>query len=250
MPGLVAGRGTHIEHIGRAGIVGLPGGQIDLADDRHAVPVGQAPDPVRRLLQRAGAGRGQGFLHRARVENFPGQLPTDRAVLQGQHGGGHPRVDQRLGADDRARAPGAAHHYRRAGPEVHPQHPGQQLGAGGVARTGNMTGGELRPGPAVHQRYRRTLLALRSQLVGCHHRGAPSVGQVLAEGLGHGVHPVVHLVAGLLPGLDAAGQHRHVREADPADPVAGPMGSHVVLADHHHPHRSAGQQPGQPQLEF
>ena len=63
---------------------------------------------------------------------------------------------------------------------------------------------------------------------------------MLAEGLGQRVQPVVHVVARLPPGLDTAGQHRHVGKAAATDLVAGSMGGRVVGADHHHPHGAPG----------
>ena len=172
------------------------------------------------------------------------QIPALRAVLQRIDGVGHAQVDERLRADDAARAAGTIDHD--GGVRVARQRVGAQgqLAVGAADAAGNAHLLVLAVGPAVqHDQVVATALAL-GQLGGADARGVENLFGQFAKGLARHVDPGEGRIAVALPLRDAAGEAIDPRVAQGAQRCRRTRGD-VVLATFvidHHAHVAARRQ--------
>ena len=204
--GPVVTRRTHVEYVGGAGVVGQPAGQVHLADDRNALlgrrcrRARSRPHPPGRWSEDQGCPQ-------------PPSAPSSRTSRQPASSPSCRSRDASTGASTPAS-------IRVCAPMIERVRPAQltTIGVPGsrgpcsapwlVARClerwsrtwhvhGPRTSDSGRQSTNVDRPHpdRDASLNSSADIAGV----LTSMGQVLAEGLGHDVHPVVHVVAGLLP---------------------------------------------------
>jgi hypothetical protein len=179
----------------------------------------------------------------------PGEVPAHGAVLERDDPVGNAGVDERLRADDRARAAGAVDHDQRVGRGHHVVDPVDELRAGAVGGAGDAHPAVLGERAAVEDddflaRRDATLHFLR-----LHARRVLGVLDQLAERLGGHVDAAVDLIAGGFPGRGAALEQRHVGVAMGEQPPRGHFGQAFVTVDHDHAGGASRHQQRDPHLE-
>ena len=164
------------------------------------------------------------------------QRPTLRAVLECDHRIGHTEINERLGADDGARAARTVDDdlgvgIRRDVADAQHQLP---VRAADAARDVHFViFGEGAP-VDDHEVFAGTTHGL--QLQGGDARGVTLVLDKLAEGLARDVDAFIERVAGALPSRRPAGQDVHAMVAQCLRPLGGPLGDRVLAAiAKHHP---------------
>ena len=184
------------------------------------------------------------------LEIEPGQRPALRAVLQRHHRIGDPEIDQRLRADDGARAAGAIDDdlgLGIGGDGADAQH---QLAVRAADAARNVHLAVFREGPAVDDDEvlpgaTHGLEVLRGDV-----RGVLLVLDQLAEGLARHVDAGIERVARALPRLRPSGQDVHVAIAQRLGPLGCPAGDRFLAAiAQHEPHGRVRHQRRQGELE-
>ena len=243
-------RRAHIQEIGRArGVceprVGLGGG-----DEFHLVGRGE---PARACLERSGIGTVGGFVGiapaRPMLELEAGEEPPLRAVFQRVDRIGDAQIDQRLRADDGARAAGAIDDDLglRVGNEVADAQ--RQLAVRAADAAGDAHLGVFAERAAIDDDEILGGLAHGLQVSRRHPGRVPLVLDELAERLARDVDASVERVAGALPRRRPSRQDVDVAVAYGLRPPGGALGNAVTAVAEHEPHGLVRHQRRQARLE-
>jgi len=130
-------------------------------------------------------------------ERVPGVLQRDHLVRD-------PGIDQRLCADDRARAAGAVHHHQRVGSRCRGTNAPHQLGAGGADAARDAHGAIFLFAPRIQHHDVRALVQQPPQVARGDRRRVPLRLHQLAEGFAGRVDVPEDLAAGAAPTSQAA----------------------------------------------
>ncbi|MQM39700.1 hypothetical protein KBTX_03731 [wastewater metagenome] len=178
-----------------------------------------------------------------------GELPAHGAVAQGIDRVGHAELDQRLGADDPAGAPGAVDHD--GGIRVRDQRfqAHGQLHVGAAACPGDAHAPVFRRRPRVEEMEALAVADTGGKLRRVDHRRVPAHLHQLAEGLARHVDAGELAVAGAAPGAQPPFQSEHPPIAERPRPAHGEPGRGAALIGDHQRHTGVGDEPGQIELE-
>ena len=210
-------------------------------DVLHAETPGDARGGLARFAQagRRGRGRDQVLVLR---DLEAGEVPAHRAVLERHDFMRNAGVDQRLRADDAARAAGAVHDdqgVRRADQIVRAI---REFGAGAVDAAGDADLFVFRQGPAVENHDFLAALDLGLDVGRFHARRLVMMLDIFAERLARHVDAAVDLVTGCGPGGNPARENRDVSIAVAAEHIVCALGQSIVVVDEHHARGAARHQ--------
>ena len=233
---------AHVVLIQRAGGIGAQVVQFLRADVFHTGAIGH--------LARLRAGLvGQGTLGRGRAALLPGfqrlprQRPADRAIAQRIDPVGQTRIDQRLRADDRARAPGAIDDDRGIRVRRHRARAQHQFRAGGGHTARNAHRGIFIEPPRVENGNVGLLVDQRL------HIGRGQAGRVaamldqFAKRLGVAVHILEQFKPRLAPTGQTARQRINLREPQIAQLRQRRCDKRLAIIIDHHAHILARKAP-------
>ena len=137
-------------------------------------------------------------------------MPAHGAVFQRHDPIRQTGIDQRLRADDRARAPGAVHHDQRIRVCCECGYPVDQLGSRTIECTGNVHHRVFAHRPGIDHQDVLTGIQLCLQIGRGDARRGITVLDILAERLAGHEHAGIQLVACRAPGTEPASQHMDV----------------------------------------
>ncbi len=144
-------------------------------------------------------------------QRLPGQGPADGAVTQGGHRVGHAGIDQRLGADDAAGAPGAVDDNARG--RIRRQFTGaqHQFGTGHADAGGDAHGLVFLEAAGVEHHHVGVAVEQRLHFFGGQGRRVTLAFHQFAKGLARHVHVNEQLATGAAPAVEAAFEQADLR---------------------------------------
>ena len=161
------------------------------------------------------------------------QAPRHGAALQRHHPVGDAGVEEGLGADDGAGAPGAVHHHGGGGIRCDVLDTVDQLAVGHAHGAGNGHARELCRGAPVQDDHVLAAPVHGRELLGLDTRGIEAVLHHLTKGLGRHVHPPEHLQARGAPGRVTAAHHVHLCVAHGFQACGGALRDAVAFVQQH-----------------
>jgi hypothetical protein len=185
----------------------------------------------------------------AMVELEAGEQPADRAVAQRRHRIRDAGVDQRLRADQAARAAGAVDDDARGRVRRQVACPQHQLGTGHAGAGGDAHRAVLVPAAHVEHDHVGAGVEQRLHFFGRQRRRAGVVLDEFAEGLARHIDVAEQFAAAAPPAVEPAVEQAHRRPARCGEPARGRFGQAFAVVVDHHRHISARQPPGRVELE-
>ena len=233
MAGCVFLLGAHVEAVKRALLrLAFETRELRRIYALHARALRHVGRAFARLGQRCGGGFGKARAA-AMGQRAAGEQPVHGAVAQRGHAVGNAGVDQRLRADDAARAPGAVHHHKSLGVGSDLAYAIHQLGARQAQRERQAERRELLGRAAVDDNDVVAALHALLQLVGSDPGRVLLVFDDFAKRLAGHVGAAEDFKARGGPAVGAAFEHRHIAPAQARELGRGLVRQRLVGIDQH-----------------